>query len=156
MATAKIKFHNDLFNIFNFDVSDIKVSNINEQEFRKRFLKFNYNEGFAYGVYRKYDFIRIFEIVGELCRIIRNPTKKIEHTTSHKLMTITFATYNLLKGNIKSLNKLMIIRLNHNFNQTSGIDYYDKLGGWHINDFYKNNDYYNYFLSLKLSKIVKK
>ncbi len=156
MATAKIKFHNDLFNIFNFDVSDIKVSNINEQEFRKRFLKFNYNEGFAYGVYRKNDFIRIFEIVGELCRIIRNPTKKIEHTTSHKLMTITFATYNLLKGNIKSLNKLMIIRLNHNFNQTSGIDYYDKLGGWHINDFYKNNDYYNYFLSLKLSKIVKK
>ena len=156
MATAKIEFHNNFFNIFNFNVSDIKVSNIKEEEFRKRFLKFNYNEGFAYGVYRKNDFIRIFEIVGELCRIIRNPVKKIEHTTSHKLMTITFATYNLLKGNIMSSNKLMITRLNHNFNQTSGIDYYDKLGGWHINDFYKNNDYYNYFLSLKLSKIFKK
>lgn len=156
MATAKIEFRNNIFRIFDFNVSDIKVNNIKEYEFRKRFLNFNYNEGFAYGVYRKTNFIEIFKIVGELCAIIKNPIKKIEHTTSHKLMTITFATYNLLKGNIKSLNKLMITRLNHEFNQTSGIDYYEKLGGWHINDFYKNNDRYNYYLSLKISKIIKK
>ena len=156
MATAKIKFNNDYFEIFNFSKSDIKVSNIKENEFRKRFLNFNYNEGFAYGVYKKIDFINIFKIVEKLCGIIKNPIKKVEHTTSHKLMTITFATYNLLKGNIKSLNKLMITRLNHDFNQTSGIDYYDKLGGWHINDFYKNNDYYNYYLSSELSKFFKK
>ena len=48
-------------------------------------------------------------------------------------------------------------RLNHiQFIQSSSIDYYDKFGGWYINDFYKDNDVYNKFLSKQLAYFFKK
>ena len=155
MATSNIKFKNKKFKISNFKYSDIKISNIYDNKVEKRYLNFNYQEGFAYGLYRKSDFVKIFNIVECFCRVINDPIKKIEHAVSHKLMTITFATYNLLKGNIKSSKKLMMTRLNHQLDQTSSIDYYEKLGGMHINDFYNNNNYYNEILSDQLSKYFK-
>ncbi len=156
MATANINFSKIGSEISNFKFANVKPLNIIGRSYDQRFLKFNYQEGFAYGVYRKKDFVKIFSVVKKLCENIENPIKKIEHTVSHKLMTITFATYNLLSGNVKASSKLMMTRLNHQFAQTSGIDYYDKLGGWHINDFYKNNDLYNKILSIQLSKFFSK
>ena len=55
-------------------------------------------------------------------------------------MTITFATYNLLKGKIKRLDKIMMIRIDHQFNQTSNINYFDKIGGWQF-DFHEKQSY---------------
>ena len=156
MASANIYFLKHKVKLSNFKLSNIKLSNINFNTYNERFLNFNYQEGFAYGVYRRKDFINIFDIVKKLCQKIKNPIKKIEHTTSHKLMTITFAMYNLLSGNIKSNNDLMLVRLNHQQNQTSGIKYYEKLGGWHIVDFYKDCEKYNKYLSEYLFQLFPK
>jgi len=141
-------------------LKNVKFSNMGRNEIfqntiQKRFLNFNYNEGFAYGVYRKQDFINIFKIVKIFCNSIKDPIKKVEHVVSHKLMTITFATYNLLKGKIKRLDKIMMIRINHQFNQTSNINYFDKIGGWHVLDFHRNNSSYIEILAKELNKFFK-
>lgn len=157
MATANIKFSAKKYELSNFRFAEVKTLNINADSVDKRYLRFNYQEGFVYGVYRKKDFKNIFSIIEKLCKIIKNPVKKIEHWISFKLLTITFATYNLLNGNIRSSKKLMMTRLNHiQFIQSSSIDYYDKFGGWYINDFYKDNDVYNKFLSKQLAYFFKK
>ena len=70
-------------------------------------------------------------------------------------MTITFATYNLLKGKIKRLDKIMMIRIDHQFNQTSNINYFDKIGGWHVLDFHRNNSSYIEILAKELNKFFK-
>ena len=47
----------------NIKFSNMGRNEISQNTIQKRFLNFNYNEGFAYGVYRKQDFINIFKIV---------------------------------------------------------------------------------------------
>ena len=154
-GTSNISFKNKKTKLRNVKFSNMKRNNIFQNTIEKRFLNFNYNEGFAYGVYRKKDFINIFRIVKTFCNSIKNPVKKVEHVISHRLMTITFATYNLIKGKIKKFDKIMMIRINHQYNQTSNNDYFDKIGGWHVIDFHKNNSLYIEILTNELNKIFK-
>ena len=151
-GTSNISFEKKKIRLSNIKFSNMERNDIIQSTIQKRFLNFNYNEGFAYGVYRKQDFINIFKIVKILCDSIKDPIKKIEHVVSHKLMTITFATYNLLKGKIKKLDKIMMIRINHQYNQTSSINYFDRIGGWHIMDFHRNNSLYIEILVKQLNK----
>ena len=49
----------------------------------------------------------------------------------------------------------MMIRIDHQFNQTSNINYFDKIGGWHVLDFHRNNSSYIEILAKELNKFFK-
>ena len=142
IATSNIKFYADNFKFNNYRFSNYPRININRNSVDKRFLQFNYKEGFAFTIYRSSDFKNIFKMIRNCCKIIKDSTKKIEHVASFKLMTIAFSVYNIFKGKIKISNRLMMTRINHQFNQSSSIDYYEPLGGYHVTDFHKDNTKY--------------
>ena len=156
IATSNIKFYRNNFKIKNYKFSNYPRIDINRNFIDKRFLQFNYKEGFAFSIYRSSDFKNIFRIIQNCCRVIKNPIKKIEHIVSFKLMTIAFSVYNLFRGKIKVSNRLMMTRINHQFNQSSSINYYDPLGGYHVIDFHKDNTKYFDTLVKELSYVLGK